>query len=188
MVRLTKIYTRKGDDGTTALGTGERVGKDNAQVEAYGEVDELNAAIGAAVAHGLSEDVAPVMRRVQSELLNVGGLLCMLERREDDNPMKDLVQDRHVQQLEAECDRFNAELGPLENFILPGGTPGAAFLHIARTIARRAERRVVSLSRDIWVPEPLVRYLNRLSDLLFILARYENRARGVEDVLWDKSV
>lgn len=189
MPRLTKIYTRKGDDGTTALGTGERVGKDNPQVEAYGEVDELSAAIGAARAAGLDPEIDRVLGRVQSELLNVGGLLCMLDRTgAEENPLLALVQPRHVKQLEDECDRFNTPLGPLENFILPSGTMGASLLHLARTIARRAERRIVALSRELAVPDEVIHYVNRLSDLLFILARAENRARGVPDVLWDKSV
>lgn len=188
MPRLTKIYTRKGDDGTTALGTGERVGKDNAQVEAYGAVDELNAAIGLARALGLDPDLERSLGRIQSELLNVGGLLCMLDRSSEDNPLGALVQPRHVKQLEDECDRFNEHLGPLENFILPGGTTGSSALHVARTIARRAERRIVALSREIAVPDETIHYVNRLSDLLFIMARYENRQRGVADVLWDKSV
>ncbi len=187
MARLTKIYTRKGDAGNTRLGTGELVGKDDAQVDSYGEVDELNALIGAALAGGLDEAVARELLRVQSELFNVGGTLCMLGD-EVDPAGRSLVETRHVRALEEACDRFNAELESLENFILPGGSDGAARLHLARCVCRRAERRVVSFARHRPVPEPVLAYLNRLSDLLFILARFENHRRGVGDVLWDTEV
>jgi cob(I)alamin adenosyltransferase len=189
MARLTKIYTRKGDDGSTALGTGRRVPKHDVQVAAYGDVDELNAAIGLARAQELTDEVEQILRRVQSELLNVGGALCMLEPAgAEESPFARLVEERHVQALERECDALNADLGPLENFILPAGSPGAAALHFARTVSRRTERHVVALGERLPIPPDLVRYLNRLSDLLFIMARYENRARGIGDVLWDKSV
>ncbi|MCU0223298.1 MAG: cob(I)yrinic acid a,c-diamide adenosyltransferase [Acidobacteria bacterium] len=187
MARLTKIYTRTGDDGTTGLADGRRVGKDDAQVEAYGTVDELNSALGLALALGLSSDVAASLTRIQSELLNLGGELSMLGsggRR----PPRALIEPRHIEQLEAECDRFNAELGALANFILPGGTTGASQLHLARTICRRAERRTVTLAHATEVAPALVQYLNRLSDLLFIVARYENKVRGAGDVLWDTRV
>lgn len=188
MVRLTKIYTRKGDDGKTALGTGQRVTKDHAQVEAYGEVDELNAALGLARAAGLDAELDASLHRIQSELLNLGGLLCMLDGDKGPGDFGALVEARHVEALEKECDRYNADLGTLENFILPGGSEGAARLHVARVVARRAERRVVALAHHIEVPGNAVAYINRLSDLLFIMARYENKARGQDDVLWDKSV
>ena len=187
MARLTKIYTRTGDDGTTGLADGKRVPKDDAQVEAYGTVDELNSALGVALACGLDAEVAKTLTRIQSELLNAGGELCLIGSR-GPRPPQPLIQDRHVEQLEAECDRFNAPLGPLANFILPGGTPAAAQLHLARTICRRAERRAVALAHTVEVPQALLHYLNRLSDLLFILARYENKVRGVGDVLWDTRV
>jgi len=187
MARLTKIYTRTGDDGTTGLADGRRVSKDDAQVEAYGTVDELNSALGVAMAAGLAPEVEKTVSRIQSELLNLGGELCLIGtggRR----PPKALIEQRHVDQLEAECDRFNEALGTLDNFILPGGTTGAASLHLARTICRRAERRAVALSHRTEVPKVQLHYLNRLSDLLFIIARYENRVRGVGDILWDTSV
>ena len=188
MVRLTKIYTRKGDDGKTALGTGQRVTKHHAQVEAYGEVDELNAALGVARASGLAAELDESLQRIQSELLNLGGLLCMLDGDEGAGDFGALVETRHVDQLERECDRYNADLGALDNFILPGGCEGASRLHVARTVARRAERRVVALAQHMAVPSDAIAYINRLSDLLFIMARYENRTRGQSDVLWDKSV
>ena len=185
-MRLTKIYTRKGDDGTTGLGSGARVGKDDAQVESYGEVDELNSALGVALAAGLDPELARVITRIQSELFNVGAELSLIGAPENARPPKPLVDARHVSALEAECDRFNEPLGPLAEFILPGGTPGAAALHLARTICRRAERRAVALARTHAVPADVLHYVNRLSDLLFIAARYEHRAKGVPDVLWDK--
>ncbi|RMG45307.1 MAG: cob(I)yrinic acid a,c-diamide adenosyltransferase [Acidobacteria bacterium] len=185
MPRLTRIYTRTGDDGSTALGTGERVPKDDPQVEAYGTIDELNAAIGLALAQRPAEAVATELRRIQSELLNLGAVLSTLGGKGGAGPA---IADAHVDALEAACDRLNAELGPLRNFILPGGTPAAAALHVARTVCRRAERAIVSLSRQVAVPDVALRYVNRLSDLLFIMARYENRERGVADVLWDTEV
>lgn len=185
MPRLTKIYTRGGDDGSTGLGTGRRVRKDDPQVEAYGEVDELNAVIGAALAADLAPETGPLLTRVQSELLNLGGELCLVG---DEGAPRELITDRHVAALETACDLLNSELGPLENFILPGGCEGAARLHVARTVCRRAERRVISFAEASPVSPALIRYLNRLSDLLFIMARFENRRRGVEDVLWDTGV
>ncbi len=187
-MRLTKIYTRKGDDGTTGLASGERVGKDDPQVDAYGDVDELNSLIGVALAHGLVPAIAATLTRVQSELFNVGGELSLIGSPPDRRPPVPLVRQEHVDRLERECDGFNAPLGPLENFILPGGAPGAARLHVARTVCRRAERKAVALAHQRDVPAEVLRYLNRLSDLLFILARHENHARGLGDVLWDTRV
>jgi len=186
MARLTRIYTRKGDDGSTRLGSGAKVDKDDLQVEAYGTVDELNAAIGTARAAGLDEATDRVLARIQSELLNLGGLLSMLAPEPADATPPGLIESRHVEALERDCDAFNADLGPLDEFVLPAGTPGASLLHLARTIARRAERRIVSLARRQPVPADCVRYVNRLSDLLFILARHENHVHGGGDVLWDR--
>lgn len=183
-MRLTKIYTRKGDDGTTGLASGDRVPKDDQQVDSYGEVDELNAAIGLAVALGVADDLRTILLRIQHELFNVGAELSMIGAPPDRRPPALLVENADVERLERECDALNAGLGPLENFILPGGTTGSAALHVARTICRRAERRTVALAHERAVPQVLLNYLNRLSDLLFIMARYENRARGVPDVLW----
>ena len=184
MARLTKITTRTGDDGTTMLGSGRRVPKDDPQVEAYGDVDELNSLLGVVLSRGPEPAVAEVLARVQSELLHLGGVLAMLDP-EGTKKAPNLVKNRHVNRLGREVERFNADLGPLETFILPAGAETAALLHLARTVCRRAERRVVALGRERSLPPTLVRYLNRLSDLLFVLARWENRARGVGDVPWD---
>jgi cob(I)alamin adenosyltransferase len=185
MARLTRIYTKTGDDGTTGLGGGTRVGKDDPQVDAYGEVDEANSAIGMALTTGLLPEPATLLVRVQSELFNVGGELCLIGESWERTP---LVQARHVEALEQACDHFNDSLAPLQNFILSGGTPQATALHLARTVCRRAERRVVALSHAKPVPPEVLQYLNRLSDLLFILARYENKQRGAADQLWDTQV
>ncbi len=187
-MRLTRIYTRTGDGGTTGLAGGARVGKDDLQIEALGQVDELNSAIGAALAAGVVDELAAALRRIQSELLNLGGEVSLIGAPADRRPAEPMIQARHVEALERECDHFNASLGPLSEFILPGGAPGAAALHVARTTCRRAERRVVALSRERPAPPEVLRYLNRLSDLLFIMARFENRARGAPEPLWDKHV
>ncbi|MCA9991634.1 MAG: cob(I)yrinic acid a,c-diamide adenosyltransferase [Ardenticatenaceae bacterium] len=184
MPKLTKIYTRKGDDGTTSLGGGQRVPKDSLRVQAYGTVDELNAAIGIALAHGLCPPLAKPLVEIQNELFHVGSDLCFIE---EDKVKFQLpqVQERHVARLEALIDELNDTVGPLQNFILPGGSVGAANLHLARTICRRAEREVMMLARAEAVGELVLPYLNRLSDALFVMARYENHARGVAEPLWD---
>ncbi|MDQ7007388.1 MAG: cob(I)yrinic acid a,c-diamide adenosyltransferase [Acidobacteriota bacterium] len=186
MARLTKIYTRKGDDGSTRLGTGEKVGKDDLQVRAYGAVDELGAILGVVLAEEPAEEIAAELLRIQSELFNLGGLLCLLSRESDEVP--ELIRADHVKRLEQACDRFNADLEPLENFILPGGSRAAAGLHVARTVCRRAEREMVALAARQEVPAVALEFINRLSDLLFILARWENRRAGGADVLWDTTV
>jgi cob(I)alamin adenosyltransferase len=184
MPRITKVYTRTGDDGTTGLGGGQRVGKDTLRIEAYGTVDELNSAIGVALASGLNADVAGALGAIQNELFHLGSDLCVLEEDKAKMPVP-RIEERHVVALETLMDRLSEELAPLENFILPGGTAGAAHLHVARTVCRRAERLVVALSRQEAVGAWTVRYLNRLSDALFVMARHENKRRGVSDVLWD---
>ncbi|HHN74089.1 MAG TPA: cob(I)yrinic acid a,c-diamide adenosyltransferase [Acidobacteria bacterium] len=186
MARLTKIYTRKGDDGSTRLGSGEKVGKDDLQVRAYGTVDEVGAFLGMVLAEEPDPQVSTELRRIQSELFNLGGQLSLLARDGDEVPA--LITAEHVRRLEQACDRFNADLEPLENFILSGGTRAAAWLHLARTVCRRAEREMVALAARQSVPGSLLEYVNRLSDLLFILARWENRRAGGADVLWDTSV
>jgi cob(I)alamin adenosyltransferase len=182
-VHLTRIYTRTGDDGTTALGDMSRVRKTDPRLVAYADVDEANSAIGVAIALGaLDGDVAGVLRRIQNDLFDVGAdLATPIEPDPKYPPLR--VTEAYVERLEAECDRWNADLEKLRSFILPGGTPGAALLHTARTVARRAERAAWALLDDD--PErtstqPAL-YLNRLSDLLFILAR---RAAGGDEVLW----
>lgn len=184
MPRITKIYTRKGDDGTTALGTARRVPKDSPRVEAYGTVDELNAAIGLALAANLDAKLESALQRIQNELFHLGSDLSFPEG-EKENLEVPRLEPRHVEALEALIDDLNQAVGPLENFILPGGSPGAAGLQAARTVCRRAERRLVSLAKAEAVNPVNLHYLNRLSDALFIMARYENRQKGVQEPLWD---
>jgi cob(I)alamin adenosyltransferase len=185
MPRITKVYTRTGDDGSTGLGGGQRLPKDAPRIEAIGTVDELNAFIGQALACSLDGALAEELRQVQNDLFHLGSDLCILE--EDKKKLKiPQIEERHVQRLEAAIDRLQAPLGPLQEFILPGGSPGAAALHVARAVCRRAERLVVALSRQEAVGAFAVKYLNRLSDLLFVMARQENRARGVGHEYWEK--
>jgi len=184
MPKLSKIYTRGGDQGSTSLGGGRRVPKDALRVAAYGTVDELNASLGAALAAGLVPRVADELRRVQNELFHLGAELCTPEEDKGRYPVP-VIEAGHVARLEATMDELSAQLGPLENFVLPGGAPGAALLHLARTVCRRAERDVVALGRSEMVGDQALPYLNRLSDALFVLARWENRCRGVTEPLWD---
>ena len=194
MVVLNKIYTRTGDNGTTALGSGERVRKDSLRVSAYGTVDETNAAIGMARVHlaGATEptdeaavDVDAVLGRIQNDLFDLGADLCLPDRGKP-LPYEQLrIMPEQVARLEREIDAMNATLKPLRSFVLPGGTAAAAALHVARTVSRRAERLLVQLAAEPAEPvsEAAIRYLNRLSDLLFVASRYVND-RGVGDVLW----
>src|SRR5437763_115026 len=184
-VHLTRIYTRTGDDGTTALGDMSRAAKTSARVAAYGDVDEANSTIGAAIALGaLDADVADLLRSIQNDLFDVGADLCT-PITPDPKWATLRIDDAYVTRLEHACDTYNARLAKLDSFVLPGGTPGAALLHIARTATRRAERRVWDLlTTDREATNPLTaKYLNRLSDLLFILARAANRD-GSADVKW----
>jgi len=184
MPRITKVYTRSGDDGTTALGAGQRVAKDSPRVEAYGTVDEANSAIGVAMAVGLDPFLIDELRKIQNDLFHVGSDLCVTEADKAARPVP-RVEARHVERLEQLIDRLSEDLAPLENFVLPGGAAGAAQLHVARAVCRRAERVVVSLAREEPVGDHVVTYLNRLSDALFVMARWENRQKGLPDVLWD---
>lgn len=174
--RLSKIYTRTGDDGTTGLGDGTRVAKDSLRVSAYGTVDELNSALGIVLACTLPENVREALIRVQHELFNLGGELCI--------PGMALVNDADVDRLERDLDVLNEDLPPLKEFILPGGGMAASQCHLARTIARRAERDTIALSRQETVRNEAIRYLNRLSDLLFVIARVLARACEHGEVLW----
>ena len=175
--RLSKIYTRTGDDGTTGLGDGSRVPKDSVRVEAYGTVDELNSAVGVLLAvPGLPPAITACLTEVQHQLFDMGGELCI--------PGHSAITAAHVTQLEQALDGFNDALPPLKEFILPGGGPGAAACHIARAIARRAERRVWALARVEAVRAEVTQYLNRLSDLLFVLARVLARHERGAEVLW----
>ncbi len=187
MPRLTKLYTRKGDDGSTALGGGQRVPKESLRVIAYGTVDELNSAIGVALAAGLAARLAETLPVIQNELFHLGSDLCFLEADKIKYKIPQ-IEARHITQLEKLIDEFNETVGPLENFILPGGALGSAHLHLARTICRRAERAVVALARTEPMGERVLPYLNRLSDLLFVMARYENKQRGVAEPLWNTNL
>lgn len=184
MPRLTKIYTRKGDDGTTALGGGQRVPKESLRVTAYGTVDELNSQIGVALATGLCQRLTQVLPTIQNDLFHLGSDLCFLEEDKEQFQIPQ-IEPRHVEALEKLIDELTAVVGPLENFILPGGSPGAAQLHMARTVCRRAERQVVMLAREEGAGAYVLPYLNRLSDALFVMARFENHERGVAEPLWD---
>lgn len=174
--RLSKIYTRTGDDGSTGLGDGARVGKDSARVEAYGTVDEANSCIGVVLAATVPDDVRALLTTVQHQLFDLGGELCI--------PGHAAITDADVERLEQQLDLFNADLPALKDFILPAGGEAAARCHVARTVVRRAERATVALSRHEDVRPQAVRYLNRLSDLLFVLARVLARADGAGEVLW----
>ncbi len=184
MPRITKVYTRTGDDGTTALGSGRRLSKDAPRVACYGTVDELNSVLGVVRATGVATRLDALLATVQNELFHLGSDLCTLEEDKDRTPVP-RIEERHVVALESAIDALQEDLAPLTNFVLPGGAPAAAHLHVARTVCRRAERKLVSLARDEAVGGHTLRYLNRLSDLLFVMARWENREKGVDDVTWD---
>jgi cob(I)alamin adenosyltransferase len=184
VIHLTRIYTKTGDDGTTALGDFSRTSKTDARLAAYADVDEANSAIGAAVAlGGLADDIVALLTRIQNDLFDVGADLCTpVVENPAHPPLR--VDEAYVTRLEEACDTYNAGLARLRSFVLPGGTRGAALLHVARTVTRRAERSTwAALATYADSMNPLTaRYLNRLSDLLFILARVANTERG--DVLW----
>lgn len=174
--RLTKIYTRTGDDGSTGLGNGNRVPKDSPRVEAYGAVDELNSNIGVILAGDIPSPVEKFLIDVQHELFDLGGELCM--------PGAEIVTPALVERLETTLDQFNADLPPLKEFVLPGGTAAAAACHVARAVCRRAERRAWTLANQETVNRHSLEYLNRLSDLLFVLARVLARDEGADEQLW----
>jgi len=178
--RLSKIYTRTGDDGTTGLGDGSRVEKDSLRVEAYGTVDEANSAIGMVLACDcVSDPIRKCLTEVQHDLFELGGELCI--------PGHSAVQGEFIDRLENDLDGFNADLPPLKDFILPGGGQAAAACHLARTIVRRAERRVSTLKKAEPVRDEVIRYLNRLSDLLFVIARQISRDEQGQEVIWDRN-
>lgn len=177
--RLSKIYTRTGDDGTTGLGDGSRVAKDSTRVEAYGTVDEANSAIGIVLAADAMPDaIRTCLTEVQHDLFELGGELCI--------PGHSAVTEAYIERLEDDLDGFNEDLPRLKEFILPGGGQAAAACHLARAIVRRAERRVLSLASVEDVRPEVVKYLNRLSDLLFVVARVLARAESGQEVLWDR--
>ncbi len=184
MVRINRVYTRTGDDGTTSLGGGQRVPKDSLRIDAYGTVDELNSVIGVAVASGLHETMRPQFFIIQQVLFNLGSDLCTRQEDKKRRPVP-AVEQRHVTQLEQWIDAWNASLEPLRSFILPGGDLSASQLHVARTVCRRAERVVLALSRTEPIGASVLPYLNRLSDLLFVAAREQARLLGIGDLTWD---
>ena len=177
--RLSKIYTKTGDDGTTGLGDGSRVKKDSVRVEAYGTVDEANSAIGSVLAFDVvADEVRDCLTEVQHDLFELGGELCI--------PGHAAIEDKFIERLERDLDRMNADLPALKDFILPGGGHATAACHLARTIVRRAERRVGTLRAAEPVRDESLRYLNRLSDLLFVIARVLARAELGQEVIWNR--
>jgi cob(I)alamin adenosyltransferase len=176
--RLSRITTRTGDQGETGLADGSRVAKDSPRIAALGDVDELNSALGVLLAEELPGEVRAVLDGVQHDLFDLGGELAV--------PGHPMMSDAHVERLEAAVAAFNADLSPLKEFILPGGTRAAALAHLARTICRRAERTLVTVAREETALDRARVYLNRLSDLLFVLGRVANRAGGRDDVLWQQ--
>ena len=188
MVVLNRIYTRTGDDGTTALGSGRRVSKSDLRVECYGTLDETNAAIGLARLHtaGSDPELDAMLARIQNDLFDLGADVCFPDDSKDSRGRL-TVTDTQVERLEREMDDMNAALQPLRSFVLPGGSPASSFLHLARAISRRAERLMVELASRPNEPvgAPALRYVNRLSDFLFVAARFAN-GKGKNDVLWVK--
>ncbi|KVT51698.1 cob(I)yrinic acid a,c-diamide adenosyltransferase [Burkholderia ubonensis] len=176
--RLSKIATRTGDDGTTGLGDGRRVGKDDVRIAAIGDVDELNSTLGVLLAETLPDDVRAALVTIQHDLFDLGGELCI--------PGHTVLGDAHLARLDQWLADYNATLPPLKEFILPAGSRAAALAHVCRTVCRRAERAIVALGRVEALQETPRRYVNRLSDLLFVLARVLNRADGGADVLWER--
>lgn len=174
--RLSKIYTRTGDDGTTGLGDGSRIAKDHARVETYGTVDELNSALGVVLSRALPDDVRAILTPIQHELFDLGGELCVPGRR--------VIANEMITRLEQQLDSLNDQLPALKEFVLPGGNESAALIHIARTVCRRAERLAVTLARTESINPIAIKYLNRLSDLLFVAARYVNVMEQTPEVLW----
>lgn len=185
-MRLTRLYTRAGDDGNTRLADGRQVAKDSPRVGAYGCVDELNSALGVALAAGLSERLAGELSRIQNRLLDLGGDLATPRDAQVEFEVPRLTRE-DVSALEPLIDELNEATGPLENFVKPGGCEGAAALHLARTVCRRAERATVTLAGEEEIGDAVVSYLNRLSDLLFAMARFENHQRGVKEPLWERT-
>lgn len=178
---MTRIYTKTGDDGSTGLIGGKRVRKDSARIEAYGAVDELNAALGVAGAAPLPDGIGPILLRVQNDLFNIGASLAAPPEAKAGRDLPS-VRDEDTQALERDIDACEAALPPLKQFILPAGSSPGALLHFSRTVARRAERRCVALAQTEAVDPRILRYLNRLSDLLFVLARFVNHQRGRPEI------
>lgn len=174
--RLSKIYTRTGDDGTTGLGDGSRINKDSLRVDAMGDVDELNSIIGIMMTETVPDILVATLTQIQHDLFNLGGEICI--------PGYVILQPSQIEDLEEAIDTLNDDLKPLKEFILPGGTKTSAYCHLARTVCRRAERKLIELHRFEKVTDVSLQYLNRLSDLLFVMCRTINKEAGVTDVLW----
>ena len=181
-MKLDKIYTRTGDEGKTSLGDGSRLPKFHARVAAYGSIDEANSVIGMALLQVQDRDVHQTLRHIQNDLFDVGADLCQPLKKGKDMPVLRITEEQVIW-LETRIDHFNAELEPLTSFVLPGGSPSSSYLHLARTVTRRAERDVVRLSTEDAVNPAVLRYVNRLSDLFFVLGRFLND-KGREDVRW----
>jgi cob(I)alamin adenosyltransferase len=175
--RLSKIYTRTGDDGTTGLGDGSRVNKDSLRVDAMGDADELNSVLGIMITEGVPDILLEPLIQIQHDLFNLGGEICM--------PGYVILKQERIADLEKLIDSLNENLSPLKEFILPGGTKAASYCHLARTVCRRAERKLIQLHRTEEVTAISLQYLNRLSDLLFVMCRTINQSAGVSDVLWN---
>ncbi len=183
---MTKIYTKTGDKGETGLFGGGRVSKDSLRIEAYGTVDELNSFIGLAITETRDEEVKKLLRKIQDELFTVGSNLAAPDKKKDKKNIIPEVKEDFYLEAERAIDHFEEKLEPLKNFILPGGTKSAALLHVCRTVCRRAERRVVGLkNKENISGENIIIFLNRLSDLFFVLARYENYISNVPDIKWN---
>jgi cob(I)alamin adenosyltransferase len=177
-MRLTKIYTRTGDKGKTRLANGVEVSKDSLRVSAYGDVDELNSILGLVVTEKPDDRVVSVLSTIQHTLFDLGGELA------SEGMIEGLVTQAHVTALETHIDQMNSELPPLEEFILPGGSKSASMLHLARTVCRRAERSIITLDKSEKVAAEIIQYMNRLSDLFFVMARHENHRSGNQEVYW----
>jgi len=184
-VAINRVYTRRGDEGDTALAGGQRVAKDSLRIEAYGAVDELNAFVGMAraTAEGMLPELAAILKRVQHELFNLGSILATLP--EDVHPRQARITEVDIARLEEEMDKMNEALEPLRSFVLPGGCRLNAELHVCRTVCRRAERRVVALAREEQTPAEAVKYLNRLGDALFVWSRWASHQSGIPETLWE---
>ncbi|MFQ6615657.1 MAG: cob(I)yrinic acid a,c-diamide adenosyltransferase [Fidelibacterota bacterium] len=179
-MRITKVYTRTGDDGTTSLARGERVDKDSPRIRVLGSLDEISSSIGVALAHSAAGDLTEPLRRVQNTLFNLGGELAVKDRK------MHLISQDDVDWLERTLDGWNESLPPLKEFVLPGGSPVSAQLHHARSVCRRAERNLVTLNKSEPISEVTLSYVNRLSDFLFVAARYQNMKDGGEERMWER--
>lgn len=180
-----KIYTKTGDEGKTSLFRGGRVSKDHDRIEAYGSVDELNSVIGIVIAETSLDEVKNVLTNIQNQLFVIGSDLATVSENESEKDKKILrTNSEMILFLENQIDYFDEKLKPLTNFILPGGTKSASYLHLARTVCRRAERKVVRLMNSVDISNKIMIYLNRLSDFLFVLSRYENQSANIPDTLW----